>query len=186
MQSIILNFFWQKSSTRLLLAVLFIYLLFAALVMPYGAAKIAERSGHSVEIFDLKFCYTKDDAAKILSAYNPAARNTAIIFSLVADTLYPIVYTLLFIVANCWLFKKLKGQPDLRLLLLPLIIMCVDLCENLSIVRLMNNYPNLTYNMVKTASLFTSLKWTFVGIQFLFLAVSIIYLIYTLLRNRLQ
>jgi hypothetical protein len=147
-------------------AALVVYLVFGAYVMPQGAKKFEEISGKKVEILDLQLSYSPDKAKAILADYNDAGRAFAIKFGLIADTVYPLAYTFLFLIITAMIFKGLANY-NVRtgyLHLFPLLILPVDYLENISLVNLMTSYPNLSDASIHIASAFTSLKWGLVGI----------------------
>ncbi len=161
-----------------------VYIFFGAVVMPAGVNKISEVSGKKVDILDLKFSYTPEMARHVISEYGDSGRKYAIQFGLIADTLYPISYTFLFVVLTAWIFKAINPIKFSRVLLLPLIIPMVDYGENLNIAVLMYDYPQLKDWQVHLSSLFTSLKWSLVGLQVLVIVGALFWLVYQKLSTK--
>jgi hypothetical protein len=151
---------------------LFVYLVYAIGVMGLGAEHISELAGNKTEILDLQMTgYNMDTVSSILSVYNPDARAFYVRFSLIADSVYPFVYTFLYIVMIAWALKASGCEYLLQrhLHLLPLATLLLDFAENISIVALVSDYPQHTLLQVQTASAFTLLKWGSVGVQSLLL-----------------
>ncbi|HLP21050.1 MAG TPA: hypothetical protein VK174_12145 [Chitinophagales bacterium] len=157
-------YFLRIANWKTFVAALLLYLLFGAYVMPQGAKAFEANSGKKVEILDLQFHYTPEQARSIIADYGDAGRSFAIKFGLIADTLYPLAYTFFFLMITSLIFKGLinKGTRTGNLHLFPLFILVVDYCENIGIANLMNSYPNFTDTEVHVASFFTSLKWCLV------------------------
>ena len=105
-------------------------------------------------MLDLELFYGKEDVVKNLDAIGPDGQNIYILSSLILDTLYPILYTSLFIGAYVKLYKSSQ-----LILFLPLTAFSFDILENLQITRLILNFPNIDETNVYFSSMTTSLKW---------------------------
>jgi hypothetical protein len=161
-------------------AVLVIYLVYTIGVMDLGTQHISKLSGRKTEILDLQFTgYNMEKVNSLLSVYTPEARAFYVKFSLIADSVYPVVYTLLYIIAIAWALKAGQGQRLLskQVHLLPIVTMLLDFAENLNIAAVVNCYPQQTLIQVQTASFFTVLKWGAVGLQTMLLLASVVYLL---------
>ena len=158
----IAGYFWRSAGIKTFMAALLLYLVFGGFVMPKGTQTIWQICGKKVEILDLQFNYTPERARAILSEYNEAGRDFAAKFSLIGDTLYPIVYTFLFLIMASWLFKSLAayGFRIRYVHLLPLLVMIADYCENAGIITMLKAYPGFSDTLVIITSFFTSLKWS--------------------------
>ena len=161
------DFFWRIAGLKSFIAALLIYLVFGGWVMPQGAQRIQELSGKKVEILDLQFSYSPERAKAILANYNDASRDFAIKFGLIADTLYPMSYTFLFLVIIGWVFKSLAGYGfRIRYIhLLPFLVMLVDYGENICIATLLKSFPDVSDNLINVSSMFTSLKWSLLAVE---------------------
>lgn len=164
---------------------LLIYLFFATVVMPGGAKYIQDANGCACLIFDLQYSYSFEQASKILSCYTNEGIKSAILFSLIADTLYPLSYSFLFICAFILLIRKTdyKLPVDVRYIVwTPIATLCIDLFENMNVNLLMWSYPNITETQVFICSVTTSTKWTMVGLLFIILFYLFIRKIFSFLR----
>lgn len=161
-----------------LITLLIVYGIFAAAIMPGAAAKMGASAGP----LDLLFSYSPQTAFAHIESYGEQGRATYIKFSLIADTAYPIVYSLLFMVIIFLLAAKLWPVRTKfhKLAIVPLAAFIFDLCENQSIVAMLKAYPETPENIAKIGSIFTSLKWISVGASF---AVIIVLLCIWLLRT---
>ncbi len=162
----IADFFWRIAGWKTFLAGLLLDMFFNLVILPWGSATFNKLSDKQVQVMDLKFSYSPEIARTIIGDYSPAARNFAIKFGLIADTLYPMAYTFFFIITAAWILKALAGY-NIRikyLHLFPGLILAADYLENLNIANLMALYPNFSDTQVYISSFFTSLKWSLVGI----------------------
>ena len=158
------DFFWRIANWKTFLLGLIVYLIFGGYVMPHGAKTFNDLSGKKVEVMDLQFFYTPEKAREIISQYSDAARNFAIQFGLMADTVYPVAYTFLFLIITTLIFKGLaKYNITYKYLhLFPLIILPVDYFENICVATLFKTYPNFSNGLAYLATFFTTLKWSLV------------------------
>ena len=123
-------------------------------------------------MLDLELYYGKENVVSNFNAIGPEGRSVYILSSLILDTLYPILYTSLFLGAYVKLFKS-SGV----ILFIPLIAFSFDISENLQITRLVLNFPNVNETHVFLASMSTSFKWIAISI-----AISV--LIYGIIKKR--
>jgi hypothetical protein len=174
------NFFWRIAGWKTFVAGVLIYLVFGGYVMPNGAKHFSELSGKEVQVMDLQFSYTPEKARSIIGDYSEDAKNYAINFGLIADTIYPIAYTFLFIIIMAWIFKSLAvyGFNFRFIHLFPLSILLADYAENLNLVRLFRNFPDITDAQIQMASAFTTLKWSLLILQVVIVFAGIGLLVY--------
>lgn len=159
------------------IVLLIIYLIFNAAVMGWGVKKINYLSGKDVQVLDLCLTgYTPTEVNTYLSDYTPEARSFAAKFNAIADTAYPILYTIMLSVVMAWVYKSRITQNKSfgYLLLLPLLIMILDFLENYHIITLLRNFPEITEEMVKAGSMLTVAKWGMFGIILLVIVLGII------------
>ena len=124
-------------------------------------------------MLDLELFYGKEDVVKNLDAIGPDGQNIYILSSLILDTLYPILYTSLFIGAYVKLYKSSQ-----LILFLPLTAFSFDILENLQITRLILNFPNINETHVYFSSMTTSFKW-------IAIVITISVLIYGIIKKRI-
>ena len=125
-------------------------------------------------MLDLELFYGKEDVVKNLDSIGPDGQNIYILSSLILDTLYPILYTSLFIGAYFKLYKSSQ-----LILFLPLTAFSFDILENLQITRLILNFPNINETNVYFSSMTTSLKW-------IAIVITISVLIYGIIKKRIK
>ncbi len=152
------------------IALLIVYLIFNAAVMGWGAKKMNSLSEKDVQVLDLCLTgYSPTEVNTYLSAYTPEARSFAAKFNAIADTAYPILYTIMLSVVIAWVYKSRITQNKSfgYLLLLPILMMLLDFLENYHIITLLRNFPEITEEMVKAGSMLTVAKWGMFGIVLL-------------------
>lgn len=160
-------FFWRIAGLKTFLSALVLYLFFGGYVMPTGLKTMQEMAGKPVEVLDLQFYYTEADAKAILSEYGPELLKRAAVFEVIADSLYPIVYTYLFIIMLAWLYKSVAVYRPVvaHIHLLPFVVMLADYCENTGIVRMLLTYPDFGATLPGITTVFTMLKWSVLGLE---------------------
>jgi hypothetical protein len=161
------DFFWRISGWKNFLVGLALWLVFGTVIMPWGAATMRQINGKKTEVLDLQFSYTPEQARAIIADYSVAGRDFAANFELIADTLYPVAYTFLFLMIISWVFKSLSvyGFRIRYVHLLPFLVMLADYCENTGIIRMLKSYPDFSDTVATVTSLFTSLKWSLLAVQ---------------------
>ena len=105
-------------------------------------------------MLDLELFYDKNNVIKNFNAIGPDGRSIYVLSSLLLDTVYPILYTSLFLGAYSKLFRSSKV-----ILLAPITAFSFDILENLQITRLNLSFPNINETNVYLSSMTTSLKW---------------------------
>ena len=120
-------------------------------------------------MLDLKFFYNEDIVIKNFNAIGTDGRSVYVLSSLLLDTLYPILYTSLFLGAYVKLFKSSQ-----IILFLPLTAFSFDILENIQITMLNLNFPNINENHVYLSSMATSAKWIAILVVILVLFYGII------------
>lgn len=171
-------FFWRISTWKTFVVALLAYVLWGGLVMTKGMQHIQDLCGQKVEILDLQFHSSPENTRAILGSYTAEAKQFVLVFGLVFDTIYPLVYGFLFIVTGCLVFRKRKEQfPWLFYLpLLPLLIIFVDYAENINIASLLYTFPSVSDIRINITSAFSSLKWILVVVEALLLFGGLIWL----------
>ena len=122
--------------------------------------------------------YDLNYVSKLFSSLGENGRETYLTNQIPVDMIYPLLFGLSYCLLLGYFLKKLNklNSPYLYLCLLPVIAGVSDYLENLGIIIMLNNYPNLTENMVNAANTFTVLKSTSTSVFFIALIVILIIL----------
>ena len=166
---------YQLSSGRVTAAALLIFVLFSVWVLP-GQSAAAERYAGSAGSPDQSFVYSPSDLYRMAEAYGVQGRQAYVRARFTFDLVFPLVYTLFLVTSISWLFGK-AFAPDStwrRANLVPLWGALFDFAENVSAAAVMARYPQRTPVLDVLASLFTPLKWVFVGGSFILLLVGVV------------
>jgi hypothetical protein len=152
------------------LSALLIFLLFSALVLPQQATKAEQETG-SVDSPDTSLFYSASDLYQIAESYGEQGRQAYVTARFTFDLIWPLVYTLFLATAISWVFGRAfaSDSPWHRANLAPLLGALFDYLENLSTSLVMLRYPARTPVVDALASVFTVLKWGFLGASFVLL-----------------
>jgi hypothetical protein len=152
------------------LSALLIFFLFSALVLPQQATKAEQETG-STDSPDTSLFYSASDLYQIAESYGEQGRQAYVRARFTFDLVWPLVYTLFLATAISWVFGQAfaSDSPWQRANLAPLLGALFDYLENLSTSLVMLRYPARTPVVDALASVFTVLKWGFLGASFVLL-----------------
>ena len=131
--------------------------------------------------FDLNY------VSELFSYLGENGRETYLTSQIPVDMIYPLLFGLSYCLLLGYFLKKLNKltSPYLYLCLLPVIAGISDYLENIGIIVMLNNYPDLTETTVNVTNIFTVLKSISTSIFFITLIVILIILgIKFVKRNR--
>ena len=105
-------------------------------------------------------------------------RKTYLTNQIPVDMFYPLLFGLSYCLIFAYFLKKLEklSTSFIYLCLLPIIGGIADYLENFGIIKMLNNYPDLTKTTVNTTNIFSVLKSTSTSIFFIALIVILIIL----------
>jgi len=144
------------ATVRVLVLLTLLSILFPTVLFP--AAGIGEDRP-----LDLYFSYSHEQVYQYLDGLGAKGRSAYAKMELTTDLLFPVVYSLALTVALVIGARRILS-PDSRLQYLcffPLLLIIADWCENLSLAVVMFAFPEQLDAISTAASLFTSIKWTF-------------------------
>jgi len=122
--------------------------------------------------------YDLDYVKALFNALGPQGRDTYIYRQLPVDMVYPLLFGVSYCLVFAYFLKKLKKFHSklFYFCLLPLFAGVADYLENIGILNLLANYPNLTSDMVRTVSVFSLAKSVITTLYFMILLVALIFL----------
>ena len=175
----------RNSKTPVAVAALIIFMVTVIFVLPGQSAKSSAETGGG-ETPDLSFRYTVDDLYRMAEAFGVEGRSAYIRARLTFDVVWPIVYALFLASMTSWLFSRGFPTDSLwqNLNLAPVIGLALDYLENLSTVIVMWRYPLRTPVVDHAATVFTPLKWLFIGGSFILVIVGVLKLIWEKVSSR--
>lgn len=157
----------------LILAAL-IFILFIALVLPGMAGQLEGITGVSVSP-DTSFYYSAEDLYMMAELYGEKGRAYYIYSRFTFDIVWPAVYLAFLVTSITFIFRYLPPTNPYRLVnLFPFMGAFFDLFENSAASLVMYRYPLPTPLIVSLAPLFTTIKWVFILLSFIALAVGLL------------
>ena len=135
----------------------FIYCLY--LFQTYGA-QLNVLAGEEAPIIDMRRDYEVAEIKDFFTKIQPEGRQIHQFVSGVVDMIFPFAYGLLFILSTAFFLKKITS-PDSKwmyLSLFPILLMIADYIENFNTLDMLEKFPDLTTEMVDSASTITGIK----------------------------
>ena len=165
----------QLSTGWVALVALMVFLLFTALLLPLQAVKAESVIGDTPSP-DLSFYYTAADLYRMAEAYGEEGRQLYVKTRYTFDLVWPLVYTMFLITGLSWGTRKAfaVGSPWLLANLVPVLGAFFDYLENVSTSVVMFRYPAQTKVVDGIATVFTMMKWVFVGLSFVLLLIGMV------------
>jgi hypothetical protein len=152
-----MNPFLNNSQNKVLATLGVLILIFNLWLLPLGTdGKIP---------LDLKFGYDKEEAFRVLDEIGADTLHRYRFGLLVTDMAYPVVYGSFL----CLVLVRLWNKN--WVLAFPVLVMLLDIGENLSILALVDTFPEISEPNVQRASRFSSGKWVMVFVTFSMLLV---------------
>jgi hypothetical protein len=153
---------WAKGWLVFILFVLDVA--FVGFILPIAEALIKGGQGGPGPL-DLQFFYTPAKAYEMIASYGEYTRSFYRNFELTVDIIYLIVYTLFFSLLITWLFKKgfSENSRMQKLNVTPFGAWLFDLLENIGVVSMLSIFPSTPAALAWVTSIFTAIKWLFVG-----------------------
>lgn len=153
----------DKTTARLAVATLLLFVAFTALVLPDQAARAEQYSGGAGSP-DGSLFYSAGELYGWAEAYGAQGRQAYVRARLTFDVIWPLVYTLFLSTALSWVMARAFAAGVLwsRANLVPVLGMLFDFLENGATALVMARYPQATPIVASVAGFLTSVKWLFV------------------------
>ncbi|GAB3172448.1 hypothetical protein [Telluribacter humicola] len=115
----------------------------------------------ALDPLDIRFGFTPGEAYAYLLALGENGRQVYWWTELLADSLYPIVYTASSVLLISCFFERLfpVGSIWRKLNLLPLMVMLADYLENIGILTMLSGFPAQNEGIAQLASIANLVKW---------------------------
>lgn len=164
------SFLYRLTTGPVTLAALVIFLLFVSLVMPKQSAQ-AKAYTRDAGSPDMSFFYSAGDLYRMADSYGEAGRLAYVYARFTFDVIFPLIYLFFLGTSLSWTLARVlpEGHRGRLLDLFPLFGWLFDLLENLSTSIVLLNFPKQVSLAASLASVFTMLKWFFVGGSFVIL-----------------
>lgn len=163
---------WKKTIIIGILVFIIVLLLFPFLSIKFSSTDLP------LQLLDTNMNYTPQEAIEHIKSLTSQERVGNIKITLIADTIYPLIYSLLFSFILSILFKNYSDSSSLLkyINLFPLFAMLADITENFSIIALILSHPNYSNLAAKIASVATPIKWGCIFVILLIIAYRFSYL----------
>lgn len=115
---------------------------------------------------------------KLFTVLGDNGRETYLTSQIPIDMIYPLLFGISYCLVMAYFLKKINKLDTslIYLCLLPIIAGIADYFENIGIITLLNNYPDITETIVSTTSIFSVIKSIFT--TFFFIVIIIILILY--------
>lgn len=130
-----------------------------------------------MEIFDLSPAgYSYEYSMQLLSALGIVGRDAYLYRQLPLDFIYPGLFAISLCLLMAWVILKGKTHTPAMfyLCLVPIGVGLLDYLENIQIILMIINYPNISENQVAMSSVTTIAKSGLTTIVFIFLVIAFI------------
>jgi len=129
----------------------------------------------NIKLLDLRFWYTPIDVFHLFHQLGANGRDAYQFFTIYIDMLYPLVYGFWFYFSLTFLLKKLflNNNKFICLRFIPFGIVLFDYIENLSILYLLNTFPQINEVSVFIGAIASSSKWIFTILTIITLIIAI-------------
>lgn len=149
---------WTSKSRIIILLV--IYPIFPLIMLPW----VGDVGG--APYLDLHLYYNADTLHQVLLQYDAVARENYRLCALTVDMVYPIYYAfLLSVLLAAVLRQKSDISSSLQLVrFLPFVMTVVDWIENLTLVTIVDQWPEMNHELANIAGYITLTKWSLLGV----------------------
>ena len=120
--------------------------------------------------------YNSEYVNELFSKLGEEGREVYLFNQIPVDMIYPFLFGITYSLLIAYFLKKLDklNTPFFYLCLVPLIAGIADYLENLGIITMLNDYPDLSITQISTTNIFTLIKSLSTTLFFLILIVIII------------
>lgn len=148
------------------------FVTFLATVSTSQAEKTDEYAA-GVDLPDTSPWYTPGDVYAAAEAIGQHGRDSYVEARYTFDVVWPLVYTIFFVVLISWVFRRVTAPGSRwRLInLFPLVPLLFDYLENLAAGIVMTRFPDETPVVVHALPVFSLLKWTTLSACFVLIVV---------------
>lgn len=176
----------QSASTGRAVLILFVLTnVVYGTILGYSIPLVLSFTPESI-LFDMSPAgYSYAEAIELLKSLGPKGRNVYLTIQIPIDLVYPAMFGVSYALMLTWILKaRLPKNSRIYLLaFVPIFAGLFDYLENASIVSMLYAFPDISENLVTTASSFTIAKSVFTTLFFLVLLLALVYLAIWRLKN---
>jgi lysylphosphatidylglycerol synthetase-like protein (DUF2156 family) len=132
------------------------------------------------KVLDLRFGYSYDDVKNYINGLNDRGKIYYVNNFHLFDTFYPIIYGIFYIVTLLFFIQNLfpKNKFKKLILLIPIIGIICDYCENILINSFIENIYDVSNNICILSSYLTIIKFFAIYLSLLLVIVFTVYYIF--------
>lgn len=159
MRNIFRNHLQGKKVIILLILSILAYVMMVLFTLP----RLQALAG-GLELFDVRMIgYTPEYAMQLLSALGSEGRLVYLTQQIPLDMIYSLLFAMSYSVLTAYLLHRLSWfeGPAFYLVMLPLIGGLLDGCENLAVMTMLNQFPDLSNKTAILANYLTRTKFAF-------------------------
>lgn len=159
MRNIFRNHLQGKKVIILLILSILAYVMMVLFTLP----RLQALAG-GLELFDVRMIgYTPEYARQLLSALGSEGRQVYLTQQIPLDMIYSLLFAMSYSVLTAYLLHRLSWfeGPAFYLAMLPLIGGLLDGCENLAVMTMLNQFPDLSNQTAVLANYLTRTKFAF-------------------------
>lgn len=179
------DFLYKNSNLKLAILFTAIFIGYLFFVMIPHAADF-EVLNDNIKSLGMKFGFDQADIVAFLNVRTDAMVDAYINFNRIWDTLFGLIYGLMYVVWLSVLFKPFSKKAGITNLI-PLFQVLFDWMENYTLGSLAQQYLSdggITPYKVALASNFGMIKWTFSGLTYFLIILGITLLIIRFFKNK--
>ena len=168
-------FFYRISTGWVVLAGLVVFLVFSSLTLPVESKRMDAYS-QGLGSPDTSLFYSGKLLYHMAEIYGEAGRDAFLKARWGFDLAFPLIYGFFLVTSISYLFKRytMGNRKFYWLNLIPLLGLILDLAENTATSVVMANYPIENRWAELLAPVFTPIKWLFVSISMIILAIGLL------------
>ena len=167
------KFIYEKSSVKVMIIAIVVFLVFTATVMPIVAQYTARVVGESSP--DTSLMYSASDLYEMAEAYGEDGRRVYITLRFTFDLVWPLIYMFFMVTVLSRLLIKFPEKSLLRKLhFVPIIGGMFDFLENIAASIVLARYPLKTPLIAEMTPIVSLIKWGILGVGFMLIAVFIV------------
>ena len=140
-----------------------------------------------LRLFDmLPTGYSFNQAIELIEILGQEGRNAYLLIQLPIDFVYPLMFAISYALLMTWVLKQLihRRTSLFGVSYVPVLAGFFDYLENFCILAMLQNYPDLSRDLVKFSSLFTVAKSGLTTLFFILLLVAFFFLARQKIRLR--
>lgn len=181
-----ISFLQRTASGKIVLALFVVTNIVYGVILGYSIPLVLSFAPDLI-LFDMSPSgYSYKQAVHLLESLGEEGRNLYLTVQLPLDFIYPGLFAISYALLLTWLFKKIVTHNSTLFLLvfIPILAGLFDYMENLSIIAMLNGFPDISEGLVKIASVFTIAKSGFTTLFFVVLLMALAFIAWQMITKK--